>query len=75
MFGRTLPLVAVLALLPAAAALAQNRPSAANNPWELTLSGAGTNDQDFNGGVLGLTGQLGYFLDDQLEVYVRQSAA
>jgi hypothetical protein len=63
-------LVPVLALL-ALPALAQAQFEAGN--WELKLAGSGANDQDFDGGTVGATGSLGYFLSKELEVGVRQS--
>jgi hypothetical protein len=43
--------------------------------WELTLSGSGGNDKDFDSGQIAATGSLGYFLSDQFEVSFRQSLA
>jgi hypothetical protein len=40
--------------------------------WELRLAGNGTNDQDFDGGVVNLNGSLGYFLSKEFEVGARQ---
>ena len=62
-------LVPVLAML-ALPALAQAQFEAGN--WELKLAGQGTNDQDFDGGAVGLTGSLGYFFSKEMEVGVRQ---
>jgi hypothetical protein len=62
-------LVPVLAML-ALPALAQAQFEAGN--WELKLSGQGTNDQDFDGGSVGFSGSLGYFLSKEMEVGVRQ---
>lgn len=41
--------------------------------WEVTLSGVGGNDQDFETGSFSATGSLGYFLTQGLEVGVRQN--
>jgi hypothetical protein len=41
--------------------------------WELTIAGQGFNDPDFNGTTLGAQGSLGYFVNDNLEIGVRQS--
>lgn len=41
--------------------------------WELTLNGAGSNDQDFNAGTGQLSGSLGYYVTEELEVQVRQT--
>jgi hypothetical protein len=62
-------LVPVLALLMAPA-LAQAQFEAGN--WALTLAGNGGNDQDFDGGSVGLSGSLGYFLSKEFEVGLRQ---
>lgn len=40
--------------------------------WELTLSGAGSNDQDFRTGSASINGSVGYFLSKELELSVRQ---
>src|SRR5438067_2865813 len=42
--------------------------------WELTLSGQASNGPDFNGVTGSASGNLGYFLTDQLEIGVRQTA-
>jgi hypothetical protein len=63
-------LVPVLALL-ALPALAQAQFEAGN--WALTLSGTGANDQDFDGGSVGVNGSLGYFMSKEFEVGVRQT--
>ncbi|MEA2707675.1 MAG: hypothetical protein QOF78_276 [Phycisphaerales bacterium] len=62
-------LVPVLALL-ALPALAQAQFEAGN--WELKLAGQGTNDVDFTGGTVALSGSLGYFTTKEFEVGVRQ---
>lgn len=62
-------IVPVLAML-AMPALAQAQFEAGN--WALTLAGNGTNDQDFDGGAVGLSGSLGYFFSKEMEVGVRQ---
>ena len=41
--------------------------------WELTLAGGATNDADFNGTSINVNGSLGYFINDNLELGVRQS--
>jgi len=41
--------------------------------WELTLSGFGASDNDFDNNSLGAAAQVGYYVTDDLEVYVRQS--
>ena len=40
--------------------------------WELTLSGSGSNDQDFRTGSASVNGTVGYFLSKELELGVRQ---
>jgi hypothetical protein len=62
-------LVPVLAML-ALPALAQAQFEAGN--WALTLAATGQNDQDFDGGSVGASGSLGYFLSKEFEVGVRQ---
>lgn len=41
--------------------------------WETTLSGSGSNDNDFDAGGFGATGELGYFFTDNAEVFFRQT--
>lgn len=59
--------LAALMLLPAVAS-AQVR-----GPWEVTLSGNGVTPSRFNGFQGGLSGSIGYFFNDSIEVGVRQS--
>lgn len=40
--------------------------------WELTLSGSGSNNHDFDTGGFTTTGSLGYFFNENVEVGVRQ---
>lgn len=62
-------LVPVLAML-ALPALAQAQFEAGN--WALQLSGAGANDQDFDGGAANLNASLGYFMSKEAQVGIRQ---
>jgi hypothetical protein len=66
---RKLYLVPVLALL-ALPALSQAQFEAGN--WEMKLSGAGSNDQDFRTGDISVNLSLGYFTTKELELGVRQ---
>ena len=66
---RKLSLVPVLALL-ALPALASAQFEAGN--WEMRLSGAGSNDQDFRTFDINVNLGLGYFLTKEAEVGVRQ---
>jgi outer membrane protein W len=63
--------LAAAVLMPSAAKAQEYGFDAGN--WELTLSGSGTNDRDFNGTSFGATGSLGYFFTDNLEVVLRQN--
>lgn len=65
-----LSLIAALAIL-SVSSLAFANFSEGNK--ELTLSGSGNNDNDFENGSIGLAGSFGYFLTDAFEVGVRQS--
>ena len=66
---RKLYLVPVLALfLVPAIANAQFE----QGNYELTLSGAGSNDQDWTTGAFSVQGSLGYFTSKELELGVRQ---
>lgn len=40
---------------------------------EFSLSGTGSNDRDFNSGSFGVTGDLGWYLRDDVVAGVRQS--
>lgn len=42
--------------------------------WDLTLTGAGSNDESFDQGGFSATGNLGYFIADQWSISLRQSA-
>ena len=67
---RGLSIVSVLALvLPAAAQAQAPKPG----DWEFTLNGAGVSDQDLNGGTVGASGSLGYFVDEHWELSLRQT--
>ena len=63
--------LAAVAGLFGIATIAQASP-AVNKQIELTLSGIGTNDTDFNGTSFSAQAQLGYYFNDQIEVYGRQ---
>lgn len=60
--------VGVVALLPS---LAMAVPQAGD--WELALNGSGSSTNDFDSNAVGAAGQVGYYFQDQMEVYVRQS--
>lgn len=62
-------LAAAAGLMVAAPAMAIDQ---AGN-WELQLIGAGSSDNDFESGGVTVTGQVGYFFTDQLELAIRQS--
>ncbi|TDT41778.1 hypothetical protein DES49_1881 [Halospina denitrificans] len=40
---------------------------------EFSISGTGSSDQDFEGGSLGLSGDLGWYLSDAMSAGIRQS--
>ncbi len=65
---RKLLFVGVVALLPS---LAMAVPQAGD--WELTLSGTGASDNDFDNNSFGVDVQVGYYFIDPAQVYVRQS--
>lgn len=60
-------LALVLLLIPT---LAQAQFS--QGDWDLTLSGSGFSNEDFDATTLSAVGTLGHFLTDQIEVNVRQ---
>jgi hypothetical protein len=57
----------ILALLPAVA-----NAQFQDGDWELTLTGQGASDNDFDSTFLNVGGSLGYFFSDQIEVGIRQ---
>jgi hypothetical protein len=65
---RVLIAAAALLLLPALAAAQFER-----GDWELTLAGVGTSNKDFDEHAIGVSGGLGYFLLDPLELSLRQT--
>lgn len=66
---RRLLFVALIGLLVPTLAFAQ--PKAGD--WELTLIGAGSNDNDFDTGSFEIGGSLGYFFSKEFEAQLRQS--
>ena len=72
-----LTLVLVAALTPAIALGQGERtgfgPEAGD--WEFTLGGSGTSDKDFDNGGFSLGGSIGYFLTENWEIALRQSAS
>jgi hypothetical protein len=67
-----------LLLLPAAAVRADHHedfPGLDAGTWELTLSGSGASNRDFDAGNAGLQASLGVFVLDQLEISGRQNVA
>ena len=67
-------LLSALALsLAPALALAQDRYGPSEGSHEFSLSGTGTSDNDFESGSFGITGNYGYYLNENLELGVRQS--
>lgn len=68
--------VALVAMTVPAAAMAQtgdNEPGPKAGDWEITLSGNGTSNNDFDGHDFGLSGSAGKFLTDNVLLGVRQS--
>jgi hypothetical protein len=44
-----------------------------SNNWELTLTGSGVNDRDFDNGGFGGSFSVGYFFNENFELALRQS--
>lgn len=66
----------LLALLPAIATAQEGREyrgGARAGNHEITLSGTGNNNNDFNAGSLGITGSYGYYFTNAVELSLRQS--
>lgn len=55
------------------AAKPQARADRRDVPWEVTLSGGGTNDEEFNVGNGSLDASVGYYFTEVLELVGRQS--
>ncbi len=73
---RVLLAAAVLALTPMLAQAQDSREfrgGAKAGSQEITLSGTGSNNNDFDTGTFGITGSYGYFVTPALELGVRQS--
>ena len=64
------PVVAVLALLPTVASAQFQQ-----GDWELTLTGSGNSDKDFDTTALSVGGTIGYFFTDQIEASFRQTVS
>lgn len=64
--------LAALAVAPAAQAQETAGPSVGD--WEVTLSGSGSSDNDFDTNAIGLTGSAGKYMMDNVLVGVRQTA-
>jgi outer membrane protein W len=71
--GIALAALSVASLAAFAPSTACAQASAQATPWELTLGGAASNGPDFNGFNASMAASLGYYLNDNLEVAVRQS--
>src|SRR5438067_13919911 len=65
----TVAAVLVLTLLRPTPAAAQIE----RGTWELTLAGVGTSTKDFDEHAIGVSGGLGYYVLDSLELSVRQT--
>jgi len=59
---------------PAAQSSTQGRANTNSMPWEFTVAGGGTNDEDFNVGNGQLNVGVGYYFNESLELVARQSA-
>lgn len=68
MLRKTLCIGLLAALFAPAVAMAQFDAG----DWELTLSGSGASDNEFDDNFIGFDGSLGYFFNDNLEAGVRQ---
>jgi hypothetical protein len=44
-------------------------------PWEFTIGGAGSSDEDFDAGSAAATASIGYFLNEWFELAVRQTGS
>lgn len=64
----TLPALAI-----GSAAMAQEAAGPSAGDWEVTLSGSGSSDSDFDTNSIGLTGSAGQYLNNNVLVGVRQT--
>lgn len=73
-FAACLALLFALVALPGSSRAQDDREfGPEQGDWELTLSGTGSNDDDFDAGSFGASGSVGYFFTDYLELVLRQS--
>lgn len=63
----------LLGALPMAATAQSSNIGPIEGEREFSLSGTGNNDRDFNSGSFGVTGDLGWYLRDNVVAGVRQS--
>lgn len=65
--------ICLLSALPLAATAQSSQFGPAEGDREFSISGTGSNDRDFNSGSFGVTGDLGWYLQNELVAGVRQS--
>lgn len=70
---KSLLLASIAAVAFSGSALAQTSVGPSEGEWEITLSGSGTSNNDFDGHVIGLTGSAGKYVTNTVLVGVRQS--
>lgn len=63
----------VLGALPMAASAQSSGFGPEEDDKEFSISGTGSSDQDFDSGSFGLTGELGWYLQDHVVAGIRQS--
>ena len=66
-------LIVLLTAALTAPAFAQRGPD--QGDWELTLSGSGSNDRDFDEGEFSITGDLGQYVTPELLLALRQTVS
>jgi hypothetical protein len=72
---RVLLAAALLAVTSVVAQAQEFTGGARHGSKEITLSGTGTNNNDFDAGSFGVTGSYGYFFTDGLELSLRQTVS
>lgn len=63
----------LLSALPLAAAAQSNQFGASEGDREFSISGTGTSDQNVDSGSFGVTGDLGWYLNEDMVAGIRQS--
>jgi len=72
-FKTSAMVLCLIGALPMTAAAQSSQFGPTEGEREFSISGTGSSDRDFNSGSFGVTGDLGWYLNDELVAGVRQS--